>query len=169
IINLKKINAIRCNENVHKCDNFYDSQENVLNYDKFYDSSESINSCGKSFDKIKYDDEDGKLDNTHYSIYSKVQPYNTVKCELPIMDMYRPKKKSIFSRIFKFLRKADTKYERQIYNVLNDDIPENIKNLFVISVASLIFLLVILNGFVSVTIISSLINMLFVFLPIILM
>ncbi|KJP90151.1 hypothetical protein AK88_00320 [Plasmodium fragile] len=137
----EQLNTIRCSQNVHNYDQFYESYENVHNYDQFYESyenvhnhdqfyesSETIDSCGESCDKIKYDDEDGKLYDSQHSIDSEVQPYNTVEWELPVMYMYRPKNKSIFSRIFKYLKKAIAKYEKDMYSIQNDYTSQYIKD-----------------------------------------
>ncbi|GAB70035.1 Pv-fam-d protein, partial [Plasmodium cynomolgi strain B] len=71
--------------------------------------------------------------------------------------------------ILKFLKKADAKYERFIYNILNDNIPQNAKDSLVISNASLTTLLLVLSGVAPATVISSYISLLLVLLPILLM
>ncbi|KMZ88961.1 Pv-fam-d protein [Plasmodium vivax Brazil I] len=177
------------NEGVNKYNNMYDSNEAVQKYDNMYDSSESVDSCDKSFDKTKYDDEYGKLNNSQDSIYSQIHQYNGMKYKLPAMDMYyRRKKKSIFSRIWKVLKKTDAHIEREMYNVMNNDIPRDVKEFFggirsresikliklftifspVISIASMMFLLVLLNFAAPVAIVGSCIKILFVIFPIVL-
>ncbi|KMZ82567.1 hypothetical protein PVIIG_02360 [Plasmodium vivax India VII] len=205
----KQFNTIRSNENddnydqfydsyecVHKYGNLYDSSESVNKYEILYDSNEGVNkynnivdSCDKSFDKTKYDDEYGKLNNSQDSIYSQIHQYNGMKYKLPAMDMYyRRKKKSIFSRIWKVLKKTDAHIEREMYNVMNNDIPRDVKEFFggirsresikliklftifspVISIASMMFLLVLLNFAAPVAIVGSCIKILFVIFPIVL-
>ncbi|ANQ10567.1 Uncharacterized protein PCOAH_00048140 [Plasmodium coatneyi] len=199
-------NKIKCNESSHRSDNFNDSYENVLSYDQFYDSCqkndhnldqfydscESINSSDKSSNKNNYDDEDEELGNTYYTVaHSGVPQYNAKEYEMPLTGTRRHRKKSIFSRIFKFLKKQDAKYEKYIYNTLNGDIPQNVKNLLdgiispelmkfvnvltiffpVISISSLLFLVVIMSYFVSATIMAPLICifiglLIIVFMPI---
>ncbi|SCO70954.1 hypothetical protein, conserved [Plasmodium vivax] len=182
-------NMYDSNEAVQKYDNMYDSNEAVQKYDNMYDSSESVDSCDKSFDKTKYDDEYGKLNNSQDSIYSQIHQYNGMKYKLPAMDMYyRRKKKSIFSRIWKVLKKTDAHIEREMYNVMNNDIPRDVKEFFggirsresikliklftifspVISIASMMFLLVLLNFAAPVAIVGSCIKILFVIFPIVL-
>ncbi|ANQ06324.1 Uncharacterized protein PCOAH_00009830 [Plasmodium coatneyi] len=138
-------NKIRCNGSSHRSDNLNDSYENVLSYDQFYDSCqwshynldqlydscESIDSSYKSSNKNNYDDEDEELDSSYNSVvHSGVPQYNAMKYEMPITGMRRNRKKSIFSRIFKFLKKQDEQYEKYIYDILNSHIPPKVRNRF---------------------------------------